>query len=81
MPKFTEPEKDFWEIMFKYANKKGSKLYCNICHRKIRSGTKEAHDHFFGKSHPNNNIYEIFSPVPLESRTLLRIDGEQRLIG
>lgn len=65
MPKYTEQEKQFWEMMLKYANSGKQKLYCNICHRKIRSQTKQAHDHFFGITHKGYNVYEIFSPTTI----------------
>ncbi len=71
MPKFTPQENLFWTMMLKYANSGKQKLYCNICHRKIRSQTKQAHDHFFGITHPNNNIYEIFSSVPIADYELV----------
>jgi hypothetical protein len=71
MPKYTEDEKEFWTMMLKYANSGKQKLYCNICHRKIRSQTKQAHDHFFGKTHPDNNIYEIFSDVEIPMTELV----------
>jgi hypothetical protein len=71
MPKFSEKENQFWTMMLHYANNGKQKLYCNICHRKIRSQTKECHNHFFGKSHPNKNIYEIFSPVEIPDYVLI----------
>jgi hypothetical protein len=71
MPKYTKEENLFWTMMLKYANKKGSKLLCYICGRHIRSGTKQAHDHFFGITHPDNNIYEIFSPIGIPDYMLV----------
>jgi hypothetical protein len=71
MPKFLPEENIFWTMMLKYANSGKQKLYCNICHRMIRSQTNQAHDHFFGKSHPQNNIYEIFSPVEIPDYELV----------
>lgn len=67
MPKYTKEENQFWTMMLHYANSGKQKLYCNICHRRIRSQTKQAHDHFFGITHPDNNIYEIFSPTAIST--------------
>ena len=80
MPKYSIPEAKFFVDMMHWANSKRRALKCNICGKRVKSHTQEGYDHYFGISHPGKNIYEIFSPIPLESRTRLRMDGVERLI-
>ena len=70
MPKFTEAEVEFWTMIMHWANGDDF-LTCNICDMILVAGTKESHDHFFGKTHPDNNIYEIFSMVPIPMTELI----------
>jgi hypothetical protein len=71
MPKFTEAEKEFWTMVMHWANDGERVLKCNICKKKIKAKTRKGHDHFFGNTHPDNNIYEIFSPIPIPMTELV----------
>jgi hypothetical protein len=72
MPKYTEEENKFWsDLLLNWINNRVKKK-CNICGRWIHARSKSGRDHFFGKTHPHKNVYEIFSPIPLDSRTLIK---------
>lgn len=74
MVKYSPQEADFWQAMLMWANGSPYYMACNICNKYMSAKSKNGQNHFFGRAHPDKNIYEIFSPVPIDTTTYVR-DG------
>ena len=46
-------------------------IYCNICQMEIY-GIHDILHHIFGLTHPDKNICEVFSAIPIDPRMLIR---------
>lgn len=68
MPKFNEQENQFWTQLMHDCNADKPRM-CYVCNNEIPAGEQFRHN----VAHPGKNMYEVWSPVPIDTTTRLRI--------